>query len=94
MNRPPDDNRGPGGGYAGRPASEVFRLRVLPAGKNDRVVEISDAGGNVIKYLHMRYRLGNSVERRVAEEIRGDWQALSAAEFAVKYGIGTENKHG
>lgn len=70
-----------------RRASEAYHLRILPAGKNDRVIEISDPKGNVIKYLHSRYHLGNSAERRAVEEIKEDWQALSAREFAAKYGI-------
>ncbi|MHB1361125.1 MAG: hypothetical protein ACYCW5_00810 [Thermoleophilia bacterium] len=66
-------------------ASGAYRLRVLPAGKNDKVVEVSDRMGNIIKYLHSRYSLGNSAERRGVAEIRSDWETLSAREFAGKY---------
>ena len=69
----------------GGPASRIYRRRVLPAGKNDKVVEISDTRGNVIKYLHSRYWMANSSERRDVAEIKSDYQSLSANEFSEKY---------
>ncbi|MCL4472343.1 MAG: hypothetical protein M1455_00160 [Actinobacteria bacterium] len=67
------------------PAINLYRLRVLPAGKNDKVVEVSDAKGNIIKYLHSRYSLGNSSERRDVAKIKSDYESLSASEFSEKY---------
>lgn len=31
-------------------ASDMYRLKILPAGRDDRVAEISDREGNVVKY--------------------------------------------
>ena len=108
MSPPPDDSGGRGSGNdsganssAGReesgsarlPACEAYRLRVLPAGKNDKVVEVSDSKGDIIKYLHSRYRFGNSVERRAVQQIKEDWQSMDADEFADKYGIARDQQH-
>jgi len=69
------------------PAARAYRIRILPAGKNDKVIEVSDVEGNVIKFLHSYYRLGNATERREVEQVKDDWQTLAASEFAQKYGL-------
>lgn len=74
-----------------RQARDLFHIRILPAGRNDKVVEVSDLGGNVLKYLHIRYQLGNSVEQREVEQVKRDWENLKADEFARKYGISLES---
>jgi len=72
------------------PAERAYRIRILPAGKNDKVIEVSDMEGNVIKFLHSYYRLGNATERREVEQVRHDWQTLDATDFARKYGLTEE----
>lgn len=73
-----------------RQARDLFHIRILPAGRNDKVVEVSGLDGNVLKYLHMRYHLGNSVEQRVVEQVKRDWENLKADEFARKYEMSLE----
>jgi hypothetical protein len=68
-------------------ASGAYRIRILPAGRNDKVVEVSDPEGNVLKYIHSRYHLGNSEERREVDQVRLDYETLGAGEFAGKYGL-------
>lgn len=74
-----------------RQACDLFHIRILPAGRNDKVVEVSDLDGNALKYLHARYQLGNSVEQREVEQVKRDWENLKADEFARKYEISLES---
>ncbi len=70
------------------PAVSVYRIRVLPSGRNDKVVEISDLKGNILKYVHSRYHLGNSLEHLAPEQVKQDLANLSAENFTRKYRIG------
>jgi len=51
------------------------------------VVEVSGLDGNVLKYIHTHYQLGNSIERREIEQVKEDWENCRAEEFARKYEI-------
>lgn len=67
-------------------ASERYRLKVLPAGRNDRVVEIADREGNVLKYIYCSHRLGTEAGGLDAV-IRQDFETMDAFVFAAKYDI-------
>ncbi len=67
-------------------AREKFTLRILPAGRDDRMAEISDTLGNVLRYIHCPHRLGDSTGG-LDVDIRKDFQSLEANEFAKKYEI-------
>lgn len=67
-------------------ASDRYRLKILPAGRNDRVAEISDQEGNVLKYIFCRYRLGNEAGG-LETQLRQDHQTMEAQAFAEKYEI-------
>lgn len=68
-------------------AKSKFQLRILPAGKNDRMVEISDATGNPLKYVHSSHRLGNSEDEYLDQRMLRDWETMDADAFATRYGI-------
>lgn len=67
-------------------ASDKYRLRILPAGRNDRVAEISDSEGNVLKYVFCPHRLGNNADGLDAR-IGEDLASMEAEEFAERYGV-------
>ena len=69
------------------PARSRFRLKVLPAGKNDRVVEIADSGGRPLKYVHCPHRLGDSGEVYLDLQIMKDWESMDADEFSKRYSV-------
>ena len=66
-------------------ARDRYRVRVLPAGADDRMVEVSGPEGEV-KYLYCPHPLAGEAAGR-EEEIRRDLEALDAEAFAKKYGI-------
>ncbi len=72
---------------APEPAKSRFRIKVLPAGRNDRVVEISDSGGHPLKYVHCPRRLGNSGEDCLDRRILKDWESMDADEFSSRYSV-------
>ena len=69
------------------PARSRFRLRVLPAGKNDRVVEIADSDGHPLKYVHCPRWLGNSDEDYLDRRIFMDWENMDSDAFSTRYSV-------
>lgn len=67
-------------------ASERYALRILPAGRNDRVAEISARGGDVLTYIFCP-REQDDVRAGLDALIRHDLETLEAGEFASKYDI-------
>ena len=67
------------------PAKKQFQIKIFPAGRNDRVVEISDSSGHPLKYVHCRRRLGGSREEYLDRIILNDWENDTADDFAHKY---------
>ncbi|MFA6002310.1 MAG: hypothetical protein WC828_09420 [Thermoleophilia bacterium] len=69
------------------PAKTRYRLKILPAGKNDRVVEISGSDGSPVKYVFCPHRLGKSSEDFLDIRMQKDWESMDADEFETKYSL-------
>ena len=67
-------------------ASDKYLVRILPAGRNDRVAEISLIAGGVLKYIYCRRRLGNRA-LGLDDQILQDFNSLEADQFKAKYEI-------
>lgn len=74
-------------------ASEKFRIRVLPAGRDDRTVEVTDGDGRVLKYIYCQHRVGNDIAGLDADVVH-DWEKMDADEFVAKYEISTAKESG
>lgn len=72
----------------GPAARDRYRLRVLPAGRNDRVVEINDVDGRVLGRVYSAHDLVTDVEELPEQRVRNDWESMSAREFRKKYLLG------
>lgn len=73
------------------PARKRYRLRLLPAGKNDRVVEIFDRGDRLLRLIFCPCDLAAPLEERLDSRVRRDFETMDAAAFAQRYGIATES---
>lgn len=69
------------------PAKSRYQLKILPAGKNDRVVEISDSEGHPLKYVYCPRRLGRSSEDYLDLRMQKDWESMDADEYTAKYSL-------
>lgn len=68
-------------------AKTRYALKIFPAGRNDRVAEILDQEGNILRLIHCPHELGNSLEEQLDARIRNDWETMDASAFADKYRI-------
>jgi hypothetical protein len=68
-------------------AKERYMLDILPAGRNDRVAEILDRSGNVLKLIYCPHRLADAVDEEADRVVRRDWENMDAEAFARKYEI-------
>ncbi|MCL6106787.1 MAG: hypothetical protein M1309_05505 [Actinobacteria bacterium] len=66
-------------------AREKYGLRIIPAGRDDRIAEITDAGGKVIKLIFCPHSLAGPLEAARDKVIKHDWETMEAGEFASKY---------
>ncbi|MFA5801763.1 MAG: hypothetical protein WC911_04725 [Thermoleophilia bacterium] len=69
------------------PAKARYLLKVLPAGKNDRVVEISDGEGRTLKYVYCPRGLEKTSEDYLDLLIKEDWENMDADQFTAKYAL-------
>ena len=69
------------------PAAGRYRIEVLPAGKNDRMVHIMDMEGNSLKYMYSRHRLAGSARALPEQAVAEDLATMTASAFARKYGL-------
>lgn len=74
-----------------RTASERYQLRLLPAGRNDRVVEILDREGRLLKLIFCPCDLAAPLKERLDARVRHDYETMDAAAFARRYDIATES---
>lgn len=70
-----------------RTAKDVYMIRIIPAGRNDRVIEVQDSSGRSIKYIHSRHFLASSVDMWEDERVKDDLETLDADSFAQKYNL-------
>ncbi|MBE0429382.1 MAG: hypothetical protein IBX61_05875 [Thermoleophilia bacterium] len=67
-------------------AGEKYRLRILPAGRNSRMAELSDSSGIVLKYIYCAHNLSGDSDG-LELLIRHDFESMEADEFAAKYDL-------
>ncbi len=75
-------------------ASEKYAVKIVPAGRDDRVARITDLNGKDIKLIFCRRALAGALGMQLDEVIMRDLETMSAADFARKYRLPQDREKG